>query len=261
MKKLRYIFLLSLPLFTLWFCTSSSSVKEKEPETANGSKAMTNDNKHIAVLELFTSQGCSSCPSADRLLDKLSDDENVIALSFHVDYWDRLGWKDPFSSKEYTQRQYKYSSALNSSVYTPQLVINGESEMVGSDSKKINNTLKTAWSQATNASISIDNFSIANGKANINYTIKGITNASMLNIALVEKKTMTSIRAGENGGATLKGTNVVRNFNTISNAKDGTNSYSLNVPDDVEGKNMAVVIFIQQNDNKIIAADKASPSM
>ncbi|MEP7251589.1 MAG: DUF1223 domain-containing protein [Ginsengibacter sp.] len=261
MKKYRYIFFLSLPLFTLWFCTSSSSVKEKEINVTKASKDIRVMNKQVAVLELFTSQGCSSCPSADRLLDKLSDVENVIALSFHVDYWDRLGWKDPYSSKEYTKRQYNYASVLNSQVYTPQLVINGESEMVGSDSKKIDNTLKAAWSMATNTSISIDNFSLVNGKANIHYTIKGITNRSMLNIALVEKKTTTAIRAGENGGATLKGTNVVRDFKTISNATDGANTYSLEVPKDVEGKNMAVVIFIQQKDNKIIAADKASPSL
>lgn len=261
MKQSRYIFFLLIPLFTLWFCTSSSSVKDKKSVSVNTSESVTVEDKHVAVLELFTSQGCSSCPSADRLLDKLSADNNVIALSFHVDYWDRLGWKDPYSSKEYTQRQYKYSSSLNSSVYTPQLVINGASEMVGSDAKKINNTLKTVWAQNTNTIVSIDKFSVANGKATIRYTIKGVAAESTLNIALVEKETMTTIRAGENGGASLKGTNVVRNFKTVNNATNGASDYSLDVPEDIKGGNMGVVLFIQQNDGKIIAADKASPSI
>ncbi|MEO7394634.1 MAG: DUF1223 domain-containing protein, partial [Chitinophagaceae bacterium] len=125
MKKHLYLLFLSIPLFTLWFCTSSSSVKEKEPATEVAIKTLKPGNHHMAVLELFTSQGCSSCPSADRLLETFNRKENVIALSFHVDYWNRLGWRDPYSSKEYTQRQYEYASALNSSVYTPQLIVNG----------------------------------------------------------------------------------------------------------------------------------------
>lgn len=173
MKKLRYLLFLSIPLFTLWFCTSSSSVKEKEPGNSMQIETLKPGVKHVAVLELFTSQGCSSCPSADRLLDMYSNKENVIALSFHVDYWNRLGWKDPYSSSEYTQRQYKYASSLNSSVYTPQLVINGENEMVGSDAKRIDNTLKKAWSQDTKSDISIENVSLDNGKATINYTVSG----------------------------------------------------------------------------------------
>ena len=85
----------------------------------------------VAVLELFTSQGCSSCPAADRLLARTisnagKDGKNVFALSFHVDYWNRLGWPDPFSTKEYSDRQSQYASQLNlSGVYTPQIVVNG----------------------------------------------------------------------------------------------------------------------------------------
>jgi hypothetical protein len=127
MKKSLYGFLLTLPLFILWFCTPSSAGKEKQTEKKHSATSKT-AAKNVAVLELFTSQGCSSCPPADRLLETYISKENVIVLSFHVDYWDRLGWKDPFSSNEYTKRQYRYASALNSGVYTPQLVVNGESE-------------------------------------------------------------------------------------------------------------------------------------
>lgn len=218
-------------------------------------------SKHIAVLELFTSQGCSSCPSADRLLNVYSAKENVIVLSFHVDYWNRLGWKDPYSSAEYTQRQYKYASALNSSVYTPQLVINGENEMVGSDAKRIDNTLISVWSQDANSDILIENVSLGNSKATINYTLSGKTNSSSLNIALVEKKTVTAIRSGENGGATLSGTNVVREFQTISKLTDGKNTQTIDVPQGVDLKNISVVLYLQESNNKITAADQAQITM
>lgn len=261
MKKLRYLLFLSLPLFTLWFCTSSSSVKEKEPIKNMEAEIINPGAKHVAVLELFTSQGCSSCPSADRLLDKYSNKENVIALSFHVDYWNRLGWKDPYSSSEYTQRQYKYASALNSSVYTPQLVINGENEMVGSDAKRIDNTLKKVWSQNTNSDISIENVSLQNGKANINYIVTGNTGDFLLNIALVEKKTITDIKSGENGGVTLSGTNVVRNFKTVSKPGEGKSSYSIDVPPGIDLKNVSVVLYLQESNNRISAADEAQVTM
>ncbi len=257
MKKFKYLLFLSIPLFTLWFCTSSSSVKEKGSDSSTPKKTFKAGPKHVAVLELFTSQGCSSCPSADRLLDIYSNKENVIALSFHVDYWNRLGWKDPYSSAEYTQRQYKYASALNSSVYTPQLVINGENEMVGSDAKGIDNTLKKVWSQDANTDISIENVSVDNGKATINYTVSGNPNNSLLNIALVEKKTTTAIKSGENGGVTLNGTNVVRNFKIINKPGEGKNSYVIDVPSGIDQKNMSIVLYLQESNNKITAADQA----
>ena len=261
MKKFRYLPFLSIPLFTLWFCTSSSSVKEKESVNNKQTEIIKPGVKHVAVLELFTSQGCSSCPSADRLLDIYSNKENVIALSFHVDYWNRLGWKDPYSSSEYTQRQYKYASSLNSSVYTPQLVINGENEMVGSDAKRIDNTLKKVWPQDSNSDISIENATMENGKATISYTVSGNADNFLLNIALVEKKTVTAIRSGENGGVTLNGTNVVRNFKTVSKPGDGKNTYVIDVPQGIDLKNMSVVLYLQESNNKITAAGQALVTM
>src|SRR5258705_6023536 len=91
--------------------------------------------KSFALLELFTSEGCSSCPSADRLLPQLATiDSNIITLSFHVDYWNDLGWEDKFSNAEFTNRQREYGQQLHlESIYTPQLIINGEYELVGSN--------------------------------------------------------------------------------------------------------------------------------
>ncbi|MEO8568296.1 MAG: DUF1223 domain-containing protein [Ginsengibacter sp.] len=261
MKKFRYVFFLSIPLFTLWFCTSSSSVKEKATGNGVQGETKTSAGNNVAVLELFTSQGCSSCPAADRLLDEYSKKENVIALSFHVDYWNKLGWKDPYSSSVYTQRQYKYASSLHSQVYTPQLVINGEVEMVGSDAKKIDNTLKKVWSQDTNSNLSIENVRLENGKANINYTVKGIERNLLLNIALIEKKTETAIKSGENGGVTLHGTNVVRNFKTISKPVEGKSIYAIDVPEGIDLKNISIILYLQESNNRIIAGQQAQITM
>ena len=97
------------------------------------------------VLELFTSQGCSSCPPADAYIGELSQHKDVLALSFHVDYWDGLGWKDPFSLAISTERQQLYSAARRrASVYTPQVVIDGMDEFVGTDRRNIGQALATA---------------------------------------------------------------------------------------------------------------------
>jgi len=94
------------------------------------------------LLELFTSQGCSSCPPADRLLSELGDGEDVLTLAFHVDYWNRLGWRDPFSDARWSERQQRYAHALPSGVYTPQLVIQGSAHVVGSDRRAVNRALQ-----------------------------------------------------------------------------------------------------------------------
>ena len=260
MKKLRYLLLLAVPLFSLWVCTSSSGVKNKKDNNLQKTTYLP-ASKNVAVLELFTSQGCSSCPSADRLLEEYSTKDNVIALSFHVDYWNRLGWKDPYSSKEFTKRQYDYASALNANVYTPQLVINGQSEMVGSDGRKIDNTLKKVWSQDHSSEISIQSAKLENGKVMINYSLTGNTANASLNIAIVEKKTMTAIKAGENGGVTLSGTNVVRNFQTLNNVKEGANSYSIEMPGGIDKNNVSVVLYLQKGNNEITAASQSAVLM
>jgi hypothetical protein len=99
-----------------------------------------NDNSSgFVIMELFTSQGCSSCPHADDLLGEYAEknDDQIIPIAFHVDYWNYLGWKDSFATLQYTQRQENYDvNFLHASVYTPQLIVNGETEIVGSDKEK-----------------------------------------------------------------------------------------------------------------------------
>jgi hypothetical protein len=99
----------------------------------------------IAVVELFTSQGCSSCPPADAFMEELRREKNLVALSFNVDYWDYLGWRDTLAAAEHSQRQYDYAKARGDmDVYTPQLIVNGRAHYVGSDRKKILPAIETA---------------------------------------------------------------------------------------------------------------------
>ena len=169
-----------------------------------------------------------------------------------------LAGRIPFSSKAFTERQYNYASALNAGVYTPQLVINGQSEMVGSDENKISSALKKVLAGEPDAALSIKTVKQENGQVNINFVASGNTGNSILNIALIQKKAITEIKAGENGGVTLTNYNVVRNFKTISQVNKGNNICAISIPADTDQKNMSVVIFLQENGtNKISAADFA----
>ncbi len=258
MKKLLYFSFIAIAFLILFFCTSSYLKHEKSSLHVMAGNN-TNAGKNIAVLELFTSQGCSSCPPADRLLGTYTSKENVIPLSFHVDYWDGGGWKDPFSSKEYTKRQYNYASQLKSSVYTPQLVINGQTEMIGSDAGKITSTLNKIFAEQPDAAISIKKLTPENGEVNISFNTSGNSGNTTVNIALVEKQATTAIKAGENGGATLTNYNIVRKFKTLNAVQNGDNNASIDLPSSVDPKNMSVVMFLQQKrNNKISAADQAA---
>ncbi|MEP6596786.1 MAG: DUF1223 domain-containing protein [Ginsengibacter sp.] len=254
MKKIISLLIVVLPAFILLFCTASVSEQNK---TTGIQK---NKNFDITVLELFTSQGCSSCPPADRLLGKYADNQNVIALSFHVDYWNRLGWKDPFSNAAYSQRQKDYAGIFKlNGVYTPQLVVNGENEMVGSDANKISNVIKKVQEQESTAHININSVKVDSNKATINYTIQGSENNSALNIALVQSEINTSIKAGENRGLNLTNYNVVRNFKTIPSVIEGTNTVSIALVPGVNKKDCIITAFLQNPQTyKISAAAKSA---
>ncbi|MBL4674763.1 MAG: DUF1223 domain-containing protein, partial [Mucilaginibacter sp.] len=133
-------------------------------------------DKGFAVVELFTSEGCSSCPPADAVVEKIEKEMNgqpVYILAYHVDYWNRLGWKDVFSSADYSKRQNTYANWLNlSSVYTPQIVVNGKTEFVGSQEGTLRNAINTGLKQPAQTDLSLDNFKVRNGSATLNYHTK-----------------------------------------------------------------------------------------
>jgi len=161
------------------------------------------------VVELFTSQGCSSCPPADRFLAELAGRDDVIALSFHVDYWNYLGWHDPFSSAESTARQRGYRQALGLRyVYTPQMVVGGVDQAVGSGRGKI---LRAIERQRGTARLAIDVSHPAPGEALVTLDA-GVRPPQPVPVLLFayDRAHTTEIRRGENEGVTLTNRNVVR---------------------------------------------------
>ena len=202
--------------------------------------------KGFAVMELFTSQGCSSCPPADKLLGKYAqkNDERIIPIAFHVDYWNRLGWKDPFSNPEYTRRQENYSGLfLNASVYTPQLIINGQKEMVGSDETKIEKSIAAALAEGSAVSITIKNITAADNAITIQYSLEGSIAETSVRAVLIQNKVATKIKAGENGGVLLTNYNVVRDLISSDAAAEG--NCVLHIPENIPAKDFSVVLFTQ----------------
>ena len=167
----------------------------------------------LKVVELFTSQGCSSCPPADALLADLADHDDILALSFHVDYWDYIGWKDPFASPLYTQRQRFYRQVFGKRyVYTPQMVVNGAFEMTGSDRAGI---LERIAAEAPP-----DRVSLAmrdDGAGNVTVSVPRAADADPATVWLVvyDNEHVTAVKRGENRGRTIRNRNVVRGLQRI----------------------------------------------
>lgn len=215
----------------------------------------------IAVLELFTSEGCSSCPPADRLLPELANiDSNIIPLSFHVDYWNRLGWTDPFSSNEYSERQREYAKYMNlESIYTPQLVVNGEYELVGSNRSGAESTIKKALQEKSLVSLSVTGVRLDKNKVKFTVNAQGEIKKTNLLAALVQKKAVMNVKAGENRGATLSHINVVRSL--ASQKAELKNEFEFDIPSTLNESNWQLVVFAQQqNDLKITGATLYKPN-
>ncbi|MEO5984379.1 MAG: DUF1223 domain-containing protein [Ferruginibacter sp.] len=211
----------------------------------------------IAVIELFTSQGCSSCPSADRLLSKTLADSRknqqaVIALSFHVDYWNRLGWKDPYSEKEYSERQSSYASTFNlNSVYTPQVIVNGTKEFVGSNEVQLKAAIGHFLKVNPDAQFKSISAEVQNNSPKVKFTLEGNYADCLVNFALVSLNETTPVKRGENEGEVLMSENIVRQFISVPATASGEIDLKpLPLP---AINNRAIVAYIQRrNDMKIV---------
>jgi hypothetical protein len=232
-------------------------------KTTNGTRIYTpqsngeSANKGVAVLELFTSEGCSSCPPADDVLRELAQDTNVMALSFHVTYWNRLGWRDSFSQKIFDERQYKYGEKFKADgVYTPQVVINGETEMVGSKRKDVSKAIKNALEMPAKVQIALQKSRVG-ADIEIKYTLTGdVSKDAVLQFAVVESGFATKVKRGENGGQTLKHDNVVRDFEA-KKAVYTEGSYLVLPMAGWTVQNCSVVVFLQEKGlGRIVGAAK-----
>jgi hypothetical protein len=166
------------------------------------------------VVELFTSEGCSSCPPADALLAELADRPGLLALSFHVDYWDRLGWKDPFSSPAATQRQHRYAEQLGlATVYTPQIVVDGKWQAVGSSRVEVERVLDSAQRNRDEVPVAL---AADHGHAKITLGPGGSGVSASVVLIGFDRLHVTAVARGENAGRTLAHVDVVRSLEEVA---------------------------------------------
>jgi hypothetical protein len=166
------------------------------------------------VVELFTSEGCSSCPPADALLGELTQRQYVLPLSFHVDYWDYIGWKDRFADPLFTQRQRAYAEVQGSSmVYTPQMIIAGAIDVVGSDRKAVEQALKRAYTRNTMYRIQV--VREKDGSIVAQFPEAPIGVPATIWLLTYQKSAESKVKAGENAGRTLMTYNVVRSLQKV----------------------------------------------
>ena len=219
------------------------------------------DYSSPVVVELFTSEGCSSCPPADALLSKLSQQSStlgaeVIALEEHVDYWDDLGWRDPFSSRDWTDRQYAYAKPLgNGNAYTPQMVVDGTTEFVGSRPELALKSISQAaqrpktsvtLSHAASVKPGIESFSVTVGKLHDPST----NGNAEIWLAITESGLHSAVKGGENVGQDLYHAAIVRFMRKIGEAKGGgdpsfTGTATISIHKDWKRDNLRAVVFIQ----------------
>jgi hypothetical protein len=213
----------------------------------------------FAVVELFTSEGCSSCPPADALVAKIlkeDKDKAVYILGYHVDYWNHLGWKDEFSKAEYSQRQRRYASWLKiESVYTPQIVVNGTKEFVGSDEGTLRSAIQSALQKTTNNQLVLSNVRFTRDALSLQYQTKNTANRALL-VAFVQKNAQSHVNAGENSGHTLSHVNIVRNLNTL-NLSQQSGTQNIKLPTGFNNQTWEVIGFVQNTlTGEILSAQK-----
>ena len=229
-------------------------------------------NAAPVLVELFTSEGCSSCPPADALLARLQHDQpipnaNILVLEEHVDYWDSLGWHDRFSSHQITVRQADYVQRLHlDDSYTPQMIVDGTDQFTGNDSahalRAITQAAHTAKLPISLAIINTDQNHLA-ATASVAPAARPFPNADVY-AALVQTSASTQVLSGENGGHTLRHVSVVRQMKRIGSLADASTTalkFSLDVPTDATPADLRLVVFLQRaSDGAILGATSCPTS-
>lgn len=220
-------------------------------------QAYAQKNKSIVVLELFTSQGCSSCPSADVLLKDIKSKYNhqqVYVLSYHVDYWNRLGWKDPFSKTEFSDYQRRYATKFNSnSIYTPQLVVNGRIHFTGSNEYKAYSAIKKYLNEESLSTVIIRNIERTEDSIEVTYNFEAKEAKSITFVLLVDEK-KTNVSRGENRNKTIINSNVV--MDKVDRDKNEGVIF-LTIPDWVNTTDkLSVIAYVKDDDQNVIGGTK-----
>ncbi|MGB3148710.1 MAG: DUF1223 domain-containing protein [Paracoccaceae bacterium] len=205
--------------------------------------------KQPAVVELYTSQGCSSCPAADAVFSRLTDRSDVIALSLHVDYWDYLGWKDSFASPGYAKRQRAYARAAGKTmVYTPQMIINGQVMIVGADASAV----AAALAPVGGGEVAELVLRRGSGGLTINATSTGpLAAGTFVQLVRYKPTAEVNIKRGENAGRTIRYDNIVTSWKQVG-TWDGRKPLEMKVP--LSGNEPAVVLIQGPGPGAILAA-------
>lgn len=217
---MRGLLAVSTALF-LAACSGATASPTPSGKAQGGTPvASVGDPAHPVVVELYQSQGCSSCPPADRVVNKLADRADVIPLSFAVTYWDDLGWKDIFGSPAYTARQWDYAhTAGRSQVATPQVIVNGRDAVLGSREGELNAAI------ARNVVKTGPAITAANGKVTVG--AGKATNATVWVVRYDPRTIDVAIKAGENGGSTIPHRNIVKQLVNVGSWSGKTASFTL----------------------------------
>lgn len=239
--------LVALAALTLAACRVSGTTgltearaEERAPDATAGG---------TAVVELFTSEGCSSCPPADAVLADLARrSPGVCALEFHVDYWDDLGWPDPFASPEFTARQHSYAQAFRTrGMFTPQMVVNGTDSFTGSDRAHAEESVARALARPGTLPLSITTRPIDSGSLLVEYRAPNASSNATINIAVVEHSASIDVRAGENAGRRLLHSNIVRAL-AVAPIHQAAGSTVVRLPPALHRADAEVMAFVQLPD-------------
>jgi hypothetical protein len=267
--KYRGVFVLVLvgALVAIFFIfhwhSSAASTEEGKPAAPN----------QPVIVELFTSEGCSSCPPADSLLKKLSEEQpldgiEIIALEEHVDYWNTLGWTDPFSSVDYSRRQETYAVALpDGGVYTPQMVVDGRSQFIGNRTHETRDQIRWAAAhpkaQLLVAALPKTNAGARSFEVRIDPAATVATSSPLeLWVAVTEKDLSSKVTAGENSGELLYHAPVVRLLRKqgpVAIPARGLITFAVDINEKWNAANLSVVAFLSESDShQIVAAGSSS---
>ena len=232
--------LLPICVFAVSLLTISFSTKDLNKKTIK-------DKDGFALIELFTSEGCSSCPATDEVLEEVQkkySNENVLIVGYHVDYWDKLGWKDIFSDASFTQRQEYYSNIFRlNNIYTPQVVVNGKKEFIGSNKSMLNSSIEEQLNELSAVSIKLNAVQNTEGKIDVHYSAEGVdAKKEQAILVLVQKMATNEIKKGENKGRTLHHINIVRNIFYLPLKEKSTN---FTLPAGLQKEDFFVAGFIQ----------------
>jgi hypothetical protein len=259
MKTGHQLTKLSLIAITMGFATIRLVGQQQSTEPAHPS---------VVLVELFTSEGCSDCPPADDLLKlvhlhKSSAGQLIVGISEHVTYWNRLGWTDPFSSEQYTARQNDYGThfALDS-VYTPQMVVNGREQFVGSDRRALQAALD-AEAQRKQIALHIDTAQVAGNHVVFKYSATDLPAKGSFDLiaVLVDDMDRSSVKRGENSGRDLAHVSVARamvNLGKLQPAQQMSASLPL-PPSFAAGAGQHLVLFAQQAGTGAVIGADATP--